>query len=326
MATLGTIEFFNSSSEDWNANCERFDQHVIANEIKEEKKIVAMFQTSIGSKTNNVLRDLLAPVKPSILKLTDLVTTLRDHYEPKPIVIAERFHFHKREQLEGEGVAAYIAALKRCSEHCACGAFLEEALRDRFVCGLRNRQVQKRLLVAKSLTWKTAVEMALAMEVADKQANNFRNSPADSGIHHVRSPHPLKAIKPKTPCFCCGEDHIPQKCRFTEELCRNCKSKGHIAKACKKKAPSSSGGYAHGSCSNQGGRRQPVRYVEDDILQKEPNDDFKLFHIHQEKPEPSIMVPVKVSGVSFSMEPDTGASVSIMSARRHGKDGSRKFH
>ena len=66
--------------------------------------------------------------------------------------------------------------------------------------------------------------------------------------------------------------------------------------------------------------------MEDDILQKEPNDDFKLFHIHQEKPEPSIMVPVKVSGVSFSMEPDTGASVSIMSAGRHGKDGSRKFH
>ena len=168
--------------------------------------------------------------------------------------------------------------------------------------------------------------MALAMEVADKQANNFRNSPAGSGIHYVRSPHPLKAIKPKTPCFCCGEDHIPQKCRFKEELCRNCKSKGHIAKVCKKKAPSSSGGYAHGSRSNQGGRRQPVRFVEDDILQKEPNDDFKLFHIHQVKPEPSIMVPVKVSGVSFSMEPDTGASVSIMSAGRHGKDGSRKFH
>ena len=53
--------------------------------------------------------------------------------------------------------------------------------------------------------------------------------------------------------------------------------------------------------------------MEDDILQKEPNDDFKLFHIHQEKPEPSIMVPVKVNGISFSMELDTGASVSIMS-------------
>ena len=53
--------------------------------------------------------------------------------------------------------------------------------------------------------------------------------------------------------------------------------------------------------------------MEDDTLQKEPNDNFKLFHIHQEKPEPSIMVLVKLNGVSFSMELDTGASVSIMS-------------
>ena len=53
--------------------------------------------------------------------------------------------------------------------------------------------------------------------------------------------------------------------------------------------------------------------MEDDTLQKEPNDNFKLFHIHREKPEPSIMVLVKLNGVSFSMELDTGASVSIMS-------------
>ena len=104
---------------------------------------MATFRTSIGSKTYNILRDLLAPVKPSSVKFTDLVTTLRDHYEPKPIVIAKRFHFHKREQLEGEGVAAYSAALKKCSEHCAFGAFLEEALRNRFVCGLRSRQFRK---------------------------------------------------------------------------------------------------------------------------------------------------------------------------------------
>ena len=117
------------------------------------------------------------------------------------------------------------------------------------------------------------------MEVADKQAISFRNSPADSGIHYVRSSHPLKARKPKRPCFRCGEDHIPQICWFKEELCQNCKSKEHIAKVCKKKAQAYSGGYAHGSRPNQGGRRQPVRYVEDNTLKKEPNDDFKLFHI-----------------------------------------------
>ena len=61
MATLGTIESFNPSLEDWNAYSERFDQYVIANDIKDEKKIVATFLTTIGSKTYNALRDLLAP-------------------------------------------------------------------------------------------------------------------------------------------------------------------------------------------------------------------------------------------------------------------------
>ena len=246
MASLGITDFFDPSSEDWNAYRTRFEQYVITNEIKEEKKIVTV-------------------------KLTDLVTTLREHFEPKPIVSANSSN--------GKVWRRTVA-------------FLGEALRDRFVCGLRSRQIQRRLLAEKSLTSKTVVEMALAIEVADKQANNFRTSPADSGIHYVESSHLLKA----RPRFRCGEDHIPQRCQFKEELCRNCKSKGHIAKVCRKKAPASSGGYAHGSRPNQGGRRQPVRLVEDDTLPKEPNGDFKLFDIHKEKPEPFIMVPVKVNG------------------------------
>ena len=57
MATLGTTESFNPSIEDRNAYSERFEQYVIANDIKDEKKIVATFLTTIGSKTYNVLRD-----------------------------------------------------------------------------------------------------------------------------------------------------------------------------------------------------------------------------------------------------------------------------
>ena len=46
MATLGTIEVFNPSSEDWNIYCKPFDQYMIVNEIKEDKEIVATFLTS----------------------------------------------------------------------------------------------------------------------------------------------------------------------------------------------------------------------------------------------------------------------------------------
>ena len=75
---------------------------MIANDTKDEKKIVATFLTTVGSKTYNVLRDLLAPAKPSEVKLEELVKTLRDHYEPKPIVIAEQLHFISRNSTRGK--------------------------------------------------------------------------------------------------------------------------------------------------------------------------------------------------------------------------------
>ena len=95
---------------DWQAFSERFEQYMIANEIEDKKKVVAMFLTMIGSKTYNVLRDLLAPAELSEVKFQELVKTLKDHYEPKAIMIAKQFHFHKCKQHEGEGVAVYSAA------------------------------------------------------------------------------------------------------------------------------------------------------------------------------------------------------------------------
>lgn len=122
----------------------------------------------------------------------------------------------------------------------------------------------------------------------------------------MKQPHLQKATKQRKPCFRCGGDHIPQKCRFKHEDCRNCNSKGHIVKVCKKKAPASR--------PEQNWRKQPVRYLEiDDPAPNNHDDEFKLFQISEEKPEPSIMIPVKVNGEECSMELDTGASVLIMS-------------
>ena len=265
---------------------------------------MATFLTTIGSKTY-VLRDLLAPAKPSEVKLEVLVKTLRDHYEMKLIVIKGQFHFHKCEQHVGEGVAVYSIALKKCSEHCAFRTFLDEALRDRFVCGLRSKQTQKRFSVQKEVTRKAAVEIVLGMEVADKQADNFRNSPEDGGIDHVKPPHPPTALKQRKLCCRCGENHIPQKCQFKDENCRNCKSKGHIAKVAKRKFQP----HIQSRIGNN-----LVQCVETgDQTPNDQDNEFKLSQISQEKPEPSIMVPVKVSNKDCSMELSTGASISIMS-------------
>ena len=105
-----------------------------ANAIPDDKK-VAVFLTAIRSQTYSLVISLVAPTMPQDNSLADLVDVLKRHFEPKPLVIAERFHFHKRAQAVGESIAEYMAELRRLTTHCNYRDHLEEALRDRLVCG-----------------------------------------------------------------------------------------------------------------------------------------------------------------------------------------------
>ena len=69
-------------------------------------------------------------------------------------MIAEPFYFHRRNQAPEESVADFIAQLRRLAMHCQFGDHLNEALRDRFVCGLKSEVMQKRLLSEVDLTLK----------------------------------------------------------------------------------------------------------------------------------------------------------------------------
>ena len=103
----------------------------------------------------------------------DCCVVCKFHLAPKPLGIAERFRFHKRNQGEEETVAQYVAVLKRLSEYCEFGAYLEDALRDRFVCGLKSETVQKRLLTEKDLTFHKAVEYAVSAETATRDVQQL---------------------------------------------------------------------------------------------------------------------------------------------------------
>ena len=91
--------------------------------------------------TYEVLRNLVASDLHLDKSLDEIVTALDSHYEPQPIVIAQTFHFHRRNQLPTESITEFVAELRRLSIHCSFGANLDEALRDRLVCGLRSEHI-----------------------------------------------------------------------------------------------------------------------------------------------------------------------------------------
>ena len=151
MATVGKLGEFVPECESLTAYVERVELYFEANKIEEERK-VPVFLSVLGSKTYSVLRDLLAPSKPKVKKFSELVAALTRHFEPRPIVIAERFRFHKRDQKQGESIAVFLSELRRLAATCSFGSFLEEALRDRLVCGVLSEAMQRKLLTEADLT------------------------------------------------------------------------------------------------------------------------------------------------------------------------------
>ncbi|KAK2554157.1 hypothetical protein P5673_024512 [Acropora cervicornis] len=74
----------------------------------------------------DVLLSSTTPTKPIELLFKEIVEIMERHLTPKPIVIAERYKFHKYHQEEGHG-------------------YRDKALRDRLVCGISSQTNRRKL-------------------------------------------------------------------------------------------------------------------------------------------------------------------------------------
>ena len=111
MATHGRLSEY-SSAEDWASYVERMEQYFLANDVTEAAKKRAILLSVVGDKTYKLIRDLVAPKKPTEKSYKELVELLTTHLEPKPSVIIERFKFNSRFRREGETAAQYLAELR----------------------------------------------------------------------------------------------------------------------------------------------------------------------------------------------------------------------
>ena len=75
----------------------------------EKDNEVATLLAVIGADAYGVLRNLLGPQRPKDKSFDELKEVLIGLYSPKPILIAERFKFHRRNQLESESVAQFVS-------------------------------------------------------------------------------------------------------------------------------------------------------------------------------------------------------------------------
>ena len=315
MATHGTVGPFVQGREDWVSYTERLQQYFTANDIDAGAKQRAILLSSCGAETYQIIRNLVAPQKPADKTFKQLVELLQAHFCPPPSVIAQRFAFNNRAQREGETAAEFVAELRRLSEHCQFQASLDEMLRDRLVCGVRDGRLQRRLLAEPDLTFQKAFELCQASELAEKNAKELQAGQKQS--HRMTGTHVMAlhsevgdrkhALSLK--CYCCNStQHLARESRFKTAVCHASGKTGHIAKACRSKGNTQS--------KERGGKKQSHGSVQRThqltTVDKQDETSYALFKLSAPREAP-IHVTVMLNQAEVDMEVDTGASISVMS-------------
>ena len=87
---------------------ERSEMFFVVNNVPEDKKAASLL-TLMGGKTYALLKRLTTPTKPTETPFKDIVEVMGRHLTPKPLVIAERYKFHKCNQEEGQSIREIFA-------------------------------------------------------------------------------------------------------------------------------------------------------------------------------------------------------------------------
>ena len=353
MASFGKIEPFSGKAEELDCYLERLEQYLLANDLDKivllddnsnqqaattrEAKRRAVFLSVIGGPVYSVLRNLVSPNKPSEKSFDELITSLKNHYNPAASVAVNRFKFHSRTRHPGESVACYVAELRKLAENCDFGTTLTDMLRDRLVCGVGDNNVQKRLLVEKDLTFDKAYKIAASTELAVQgikviQGDNNGTSTVSNATSvmkikstykssHASSSSQGKNVTSQTKsntattmdkgasgntrttgyCFRCGDtSHMADHCVHIRTECNFCHKVGHLKKVClKKKKWLKRKGDA---------KSDKVHLVSVD------QEESSIFHIISDvKDRVPFSVEVRLQGQSVSFQIDTGCGVSIVS-------------
>ncbi|XP_032997764.1 uncharacterized protein K02A2.6-like [Lacerta agilis] len=267
----------------------------------------------------------MAPKNIEDCSFDELTKAMTGHLAPQPSKNHRRYDFAHREQQAHESVNEYIAALREIAMYCQF-TNLEERLLERFIVGVRDSHLRRKLLAKDDITMATAMNMAMASE-KDNAHGRAPISRAEGGTHRVQrdrsssgnSPEDVHRTlgqpdrnrrsqaarksnqhqsNPHSTCASCGENHDRKTCRFRDVTCRGCGKAGHIMRVCRSK--------------NAGirPRRRVHEALEEVELQSISSDRVYQFpSLGSNK----LRVQVRIEGKPCNMELDTGSSYSIIS-------------
>ncbi len=335
-ALFGNLFPFDEKEHNWTEFIEIYEHYFTANKITDNKMKVSILCANVGPNAYHIIKSLCLPDKPGEKTFEFITAAVKHHFKPKLSEASASLLFNSRYRKSTESVQMYVAELRRLAVPCNFGEFLNRALKDRFIAGINDMEIQQKILATpdEDLTFTKAFQIAEAHESARRNVMEMQKGAGseETTVNKVHHSHkPLGGEDPPTPgkakensndghqrqgpqksnkqgmdgrdspggrkCFRCNGFHDPSACWYKDQSCHNCRKKGHAKRACR-----SGNSITHVTVE---------AYTENNDSEGGPEE---MYHIRNPVEKvPPIIVNLEVDGVPIEFELDTGSPYTLIS-------------
>ena len=185
MAKFQAPKEFSFEPVEWVAWRERYERYCRACKLDTEDDAVRIETLifSMGDKADTIVKTFSYATGEDKTKYDTINAKFEEYFSPRRNEIYERSLFHSRKQGASESIEQYYNDFYELLLKCNYPeSVTNDMLRDRFVLGLNDRDMQRKLFMEQSLTVKTVVDMARQNELIKSQ---MRSQPASVIAHEV---------------------------------------------------------------------------------------------------------------------------------------------
>ena len=211
---------------------------------KGEQTKTKLFLYLIGSKGREIYETMKFEAPPQDRTLQQVIAAFDSYCNPKKNETVERYKFFMRVQDTSEPLEQFVTDLKLLAASCNFGSLKESLVRDRIICGIRDKQLREELLKDPNLDLERCLNVCRVAELSKERRKALEDG---ENINLVRqkwkSNKSTQAVKPKfdkrdieknRECKYCGRCHEGQrdKCPAFGKKCLKCSKINHFAKKC----------------------------------------------------------------------------------------------
>ena len=262
---------------------------------KAQKKQCAVFMHTIGKEGQDVYQTFT--INEDEKDIDSLIAKFDEVFLPKTNITYERFRFNNCSQKSDQSFDSFLTELRGLAKTCEYGQLKDSLIKDRIVCGIKEKKLQTKLLAADP-DLAAAIEGCRAWETAHTQAQSINKTEStnepDAEVHKMKASNRRNNSEqerrnrwerqPGRPCYYCGKTHAPRNCPAFGNQCEKCGKMNHFASVCKNRQiknlslqedPDSTNqseyvfiGAVHTSLDDQSGWRESININQHDVVFK----------------------------------------------------------